>query len=350
MGVMAEVHGAHALAEVIRPAWQHALQAAYSGSASAGAAIQPVAARVAGAGAAEGGSAGEVGEVLVVTARRLHRDPATMRSAAAAQWLKAQLSLEVEQPRRIVSTDAEARRTESVAFTAPPSAELTTSPRPPSTNPDRFTTRSSIPATGASTREEPGRTFLDADIGPPGSPRAVTQVPDDEEPPDCAVFSTSYGGAFYLLNLLEHLDPPESADRVGEPGPSLTRWGVLALVLRLWPEVDRKDALHAELCDLAWPDGAPAQLEATWAAELGTSDADLLAYGAAAVAELQELLAQAGLEPHVVAVPARVELSGFSVRVHMALDDIDLDVRRAGLDHDPGWVPALGRVVEFLFT
>jgi hypothetical protein len=36
--------------------------------------------------------------------------------------------------------------------------------------------------------------------------------------------------------------------------------------------------------------------------------------------------------------------------VHLRLDDVDIDVRRAGLDIDPGWVPWLGSVVRFCYV
>jgi hypothetical protein len=36
--------------------------------------------------------------------------------------------------------------------------------------------------------------------------------------------------------------------------------------------------------------------------------------------------------------------------VRMRLDEIDLDVRRAGLDLDPGWVPWLGTVVRYVYA
>jgi hypothetical protein len=34
----------------------------------------------------------------------------------------------------------------------------------------------------------------------------------------------------------------------------------------------------------------------------------------------------------------------------MPLDEVDLDVRRAGLDLDPGWVPWLGTVVRYVYA
>jgi hypothetical protein len=62
------------------------------------------------------------------------------------------------------------------------------------------------------------------------------------------------------------------------------------------------------------------------------------------------LLARARLEPSVVQVPATVELTESTVRVRMRLDDVDLGVRRAGLDRNPGWVPELGRIVDLEFA
>lgn len=47
--------------------------------------------------------------------------------------------------------------------------------------------------------------------------------------------------------------------------------------------------------------------------------------------------------------PATVEIDKETIRVRMPGDAIDLSVRRAGLDRDPGWVPWLKRTVRFLF-
>jgi hypothetical protein len=38
------------------------------------------------------------------------------------------------------------------------------------------------------------------------------------------------------------------------------------------------------------------------------------------------------------------------IEVHLDLGDVDIDVRRAGLDLDPGWVPWLGVVVIFVYA
>ncbi len=50
------------------------------------------------------------------------------------------------------------------------------------------------------------------------------------------------------------------------------------------------------------------------------------------------------------AVPARVITGRDAIEVVMPADRIDIDVRRAGLDVDPGWVPWLNRSVVFAFV
>jgi hypothetical protein len=38
------------------------------------------------------------------------------------------------------------------------------------------------------------------------------------------------------------------------------------------------------------------------------------------------------------------------VHVHLSLSQLPLDLRIAGLDRDPGWIPAAGRSVAFHFS
>ena len=45
----------------------------------------------------------------------------------------------------------------------------------------------------------------------------------------------------------------------------------------------------------------------------------------------------------------RVRLSHERMDVILRAEDIDLDIRRAGLDRDPGWLPWMRRTVHFLF-
>jgi hypothetical protein len=48
-------------------------------------------------------------------------------------------------------------------------------------------------------------------------------------------------------------------------------------------------------------------------------------------------------------VPGRLYVTSSHVDLVMDLDDVSLPVRLAGLDLDPGWLPAFGRVVQFHF-
>lgn len=47
---------------------------------------------------------------------------------------------------------------------------------------------------------------------------------------------------------------------------------------------------------------------------------------------------------------AVIELGSATVDVHLSLADLPLPVRFAGLDRDPGWIPAAGRSLMFRFT
>jgi hypothetical protein len=47
--------------------------------------------------------------------------------------------------------------------------------------------------------------------------------------------------------------------------------------------------------------------------------------------------------------PARLVLTPVHLHVHLALDRLPLAIRLAGLDRDPGWVPAAGRSIAFHF-
>ena len=48
--------------------------------------------------------------------------------------------------------------------------------------------------------------------------------------------------------------------------------------------------------------------------------------------------------------PARVDLTLARVDIHLSLEKLPLAIRLAGLDRDPGWLPAAGRYVYFHFA
>jgi hypothetical protein len=47
--------------------------------------------------------------------------------------------------------------------------------------------------------------------------------------------------------------------------------------------------------------------------------------------------------------PAVIDVADERLTARFALADHPLAVRMAGLDRDPGWIPAAGRIVEFAF-
>jgi hypothetical protein len=56
------------------------------------------------------------------------------------------------------------------------------------------------------------------------------------------------------------------------------------------------------------------------------------------------------LRARYLAVPAEIALAEASMCVSIPMESVDLDVRRSGLDRDPGWVPWLRRTVRFEFV
>ena len=61
------------------------------------------------------------------------------------------------------------------------------------------------------------------------------------------------------------------------------------------------------------------------------------------------LLRSRGIAITSLMSPGLVRVTGTHVDVMLSLEDVDLAVRVAGLDRDPGWVPMLGRIVLFHF-
>ena len=50
--------------------------------------------------------------------------------------------------------------------------------------------------------------------------------------------------------------------------------------------------------------------------------------------------------PALIAVPGRIAATATHLDVFLPMAAVRIEVRRAGLDLDPGWVPGLGRVVN----
>jgi hypothetical protein len=66
-------------------------------------------------------------------------------------------------------------------------------------------------------------------------------------------------------------------------------------------------------------------------------------------ARIQRATADPALGLASLALPGQVHLGPERLDVHLALNDLPLPLRLAGLDRDPGWLPAEGRTIAFHF-
>ena len=166
-----------------------------------------------------------------------------------------------------------------------------------------------------------------------------------DEPADVGS-PTAWGGLLFLLNTATAAGLPQALD---EP-PFLARtagWVLHGIGLRLVP--------------VAADD--PVLLALAGVTEVPVADADEFQRRALAicaerwVAQTADLLracgAQAGEDAELVRRIARrdaiIDRESGWIEMTLRLSDVDVDVRRAGLDIDPGWVPWLGHVVRFRY-
>lgn len=162
---------------------------------------------------------------------------------------------------------------------------------------------------------------------------AVDQTPPEATPLPVPI-PTRLGGLLYLVNLLTRL---ELIDRCREVlGP----WALLELAGRDL----LSDALPGLAEDLIWP--LLAELDGR---EPGTLPGEALPDWVMPTVQtwLQRALPDG---PEWLLVDAQLYVTASHLDLVMDLNAIRLDVRMAGLDADPGWVPDLGRVIRFHFV
>jgi hypothetical protein len=200
----------------------------------------------------------------------------------------------------------------------------------------------------------------------PGAERPGDGTPGDDEehwarrdhddldaPPEIArsVADTARGGLLFLLHLAGELDLPAELERLPELAARSPRWSLHRLGMAL-ASAERDDPAALAFAGLA-PDAEPPE-----ARDPGPDpdELDAIAVTAARVVRrLRELIDR----PHdpgpellafVCARPARIVCDPGWIEVHMPVEDVSLDLRRAGLDADPGWVPWLGTVVRIVYA
>ena len=160
------------------------------------------------------------------------------------------------------------------------------------------------------------------------APAAADATP---APPVTETFHTVNGGLFYLLNVLRR---PVPRGLLGEASGWHWLWW-LGQELALAPDPPLMRFLAARL-NLEPPERLWT-LPAPTGAERMRRHID------------REWAGRPVWTPALLARPARVDHTPSHLDVTYPLDSIDLAVRLAGLDQDPGWLPWLGRVVQFHF-
>jgi hypothetical protein len=217
------------------------------------------------------------------------------------------------------------------------------------------------------------------------APPAPALEPTPLDLPASFAVDTDLGGLFYLVGVALSLGLYGDFTTPLEPGLELPIWDFVALLGRaLLGEDAPDDALWPLLAALAGRDpGAPPgagfapppgwRLPPAWrtapaderawdddaasASPQGPADAPpldrfiawLAARVAARLGAALALDAAAALAPVLLRRRARVRVGDVRVDVHLALAELPIAVRLAGLDRDPGWLPAAGRALFFHF-
>ena len=201
----------------------------------------------------------------------------------------------------------------------------------------------------------------------PGEPPAPTATPEVTPPletcegaraveraqPDSG-WSTRYGGVFYLIRAVDELAQPDEFALLRVRMRPLGRWTVFELVMRKVLEsaraFDPEDGLWPALAELDGRDTAD-RLPSRLPRRLGRS---IEAAAAGLVAWVRDTLAitcddARDVVDECIATRALISVTPMHLDISAPLDAIRIPVRRAGLDVDPGWLPAWGRIVRFHF-
>jgi hypothetical protein len=173
-------------------------------------------------------------------------------------------------------------------------------------------------------------------------PRVAAVAPQRVEEVD-----TEFAGIVYLVNLALHLELYGDFTQPARPGLDLPLGDFLALVGERSCGPLRDDAIWTVLARLAGrePDDPPARdfLAPDGGAIDRWLDGLVAMLGARAAAAL-DVEENAAL-PFLCARAGRIALSPARLDAFFPLDEHPLAIRVAGLDRDPGWVPAAGRVI-----
>ncbi len=160
---------------------------------------------------------------------------------------------------------------------------------------------------------------------------------------------TQFGGLLFLVHVVQEIELPRRAGD-GTCGRQRTlRWVLQQLAMMLLP-VTPDDPAALAFAGLTVDDPPPARDEPPTAAELE----ELTGWADAVREALRQRLPESGasgpvLLDRVCRRSATVLGHPGWIVVYYSLRDVSTEIRRAGLDLDPGFVPWLGAVIKFLY-
>jgi hypothetical protein len=168
-------------------------------------------------------------------------------------------------------------------------------------------------------------------VPPAASPEAGEGALAEAAPPVAEEgVATALGGIWYLINLLLALGLLDPEQPKGDPWEMLRALAAGLLSGEpadpVWEILDRLGAGNGAGAAVPRPPPTLVADSQTWLAEAGFCGMEV---------------------PGLLTQPARLYVTRTHVDLQFRLDQIDVGIRRAGLDRDPGWVAVLGRVVSF---
>lgn len=189
---------------------------------------------------------------------------------------------------------------------------------------------------------------LEADLqnSPPSLPEIdhPSSTPSPLHPSTPPPIPTQLGGLWYLINVLVPLNWPH-------PDLCPNPWHQLYALAQHLLDEPTPDSVWQLLLDLSETD-LPDDLTPWLAATLPELDQYLTtlslpsSLASPSSPSSPSLHLPSSLSSHLP-TPAEIHPSRTHIDIVFSLDQISLDLRLAGLDRDPGWVPELARVITF---
>jgi hypothetical protein len=164
-------------------------------------------------------------------------------------------------------------------------------------------------------------------------------APSDELPALRRRAFTQFGGLLFLLRLIEEINVHEELAEACPEHPIRSLLHRLAVTLM---PMDAADPAALAFCGLL-PDAEPPCLELL-------DDAPIRAAASRVESVLAERLDHTYSLGWLVRRRAEIVADPGWIEAHFSLDDVSLDLRRRGLDFDPGWLPWLGVVMRFVYA